>query len=352
MWDLLIIGAGPTGCAAAITARRHGLTVMILEASARPRRLPGETLHPGIEPLFAKLGLAEKIAQARFHRHTGIRIGWDAPPHFEPYGEDASGPWRGFQADRQRLATILEHAAVEAGARLRKAVRPASLVLHGSRLRGVATSDGERHLAHLTVDGTGRRAWLARALDVSPELHSPTLRVTFGWTRQEQADGQREPELAARTDGWHWNAPVGGGKCAWVTLRARRPEHDRASPGDGIDVGWRIHRPMAGPGYVLAGDAAVLLDPASSHGVLRAVMSGMLCAEVAAAINSGRSSESAAFSAYRSWMERQFNDDCEKLRALYCRHPSTEFASLFAAGGPKGGRSALAAAKTPALTTG
>ena len=55
MWDLLIIGAGPAGCAAAISARRRGLTVMMLEASAQPRRVPGETLHPGIEPLFARL---------------------------------------------------------------------------------------------------------------------------------------------------------------------------------------------------------------------------------------------------------------------------------------------------------
>ncbi len=100
MWDLLIIGAGPAGCAAAISARRHGLTVMMLEASAQPRRAPGETLHPGIEPLFARLDVAEPVARAGFHRHAGIRIGWDAPARFEPYGEDASGPWHGFQADR------------------------------------------------------------------------------------------------------------------------------------------------------------------------------------------------------------------------------------------------------------
>src|SRR4051794_25366150 len=84
MWDLLIIGAGPAGCAAAISARRHGLTVMMLEASAQPRRVPGETLHPGIEPLFARLGVAAQVARAGFHRHAGIRIGWDAPARFEP----------------------------------------------------------------------------------------------------------------------------------------------------------------------------------------------------------------------------------------------------------------------------
>ena len=330
MWDLLIIGAGPAGCAAAITARRHGLTVRMLEASARPRRVPGETLHPGIEPLFAKLGLGEELAHAGFHRHTGIGIAWDTPRHFEPYGEDASGPWRGFQADRQLLATILETAAVEAGASLCKPARPASLLFDGNRLRGVATTDGETHLAHQTIDATGRRAWLARALGVTSELRSPSLRATFGWTTQAQADCKHEPELSARSDGWHWNAPIGAGKGAWVNLRACRSEDGRAYTGEGVDVSWRIHRPMTGPGYILAGDAAVLLDPASSHGVLRAVMSGMLSAEVAAANTRDLLDESTPLAAYRSWMEQQFDHDCERLRALYCCHPSHEFASLFA----------------------
>src|SRR6185295_6330859 len=48
--DLLILGAGPAGCAAAMQARRAGLDVLLLDSSERPRPTPGETLHPGIEP--------------------------------------------------------------------------------------------------------------------------------------------------------------------------------------------------------------------------------------------------------------------------------------------------------------
>ena len=307
MWDLLILGAGPAGCAAAITARRHGLTVRMLEASSRPRRVPGETLHPGIEPLFARLGVGEKISEAGFHRHTGINIEWDSRSHFEPYGEDASGPWRGFQADRQSLATILVAAAVDAGADLCRPAHPASPVLDGDRLHGIATSDGEKHLARLTIDATGRHAWLARALGIASELRSPSLRATFGWMKKTPADGDREPRLVARPDGWHWIAPLGAERSAWVTLRACRPQDGSTHPEGGIDVSWRMHRPMTGPGYILAGDAAILLDPASSHGVLRALMSGMLSAEVAAASMNGQLNEGSALAAYRSWMEPQFD---------------------------------------------
>ena len=208
------------------------------------------------------LGLREEqIARAGFHRHAGIRIGWDAPARFEPYGEDASGPWHGFQADRRQLATILQQAAVEAGASLRKPARATSLVMDGNRLNGVATGDGEMHLARLTIDATGRRAWPAHALGIAPDLRSPPLYATFGWTSQAGVVGCSEPELATRADGWHWAAPVGGGKSAWVVLRAgesgRRPPGCRRQLAYASADGGRTRN-------AVVGDAAVILDPASS----------------------------------------------------------------------------------------
>ena len=65
MWDILILGSGPAGCAAAITARRAGLTVLVVEAAARRKSEPGETLHPGIEPIFERLGADADADRAR-----------------------------------------------------------------------------------------------------------------------------------------------------------------------------------------------------------------------------------------------------------------------------------------------
>jgi 2-polyprenyl-6-methoxyphenol hydroxylase-like FAD-dependent oxidoreductase len=118
--DLLIVGAGPAGCAAAIAARRAGLRVAILETSARPLPTPGETLHPDTEPIFERLGVRQAVLAARFHRHRGVWIEWNAPRCFEAYGEDASGPWLGFQADRQKLNEILLAAALDLGAELQR----------------------------------------------------------------------------------------------------------------------------------------------------------------------------------------------------------------------------------------
>jgi len=64
--------------------------------------------------------------------------------------------------------------------------------------------------------------------------------------------------------------------------RGWRPAEFAALTADGeargIDVTWTRVQPAARPGYLLAGDAAFVLDPASSHGLLKAIMSGMAAA--------------------------------------------------------------------------
>jgi hypothetical protein len=47
---------------------------------------PGETLHPGIEPLLRQLGLAERFQAAVGGRHSGIWLSWGGPKQFQPYG--------------------------------------------------------------------------------------------------------------------------------------------------------------------------------------------------------------------------------------------------------------------------
>ncbi|WFU71079.1 FAD-dependent oxidoreductase [Bradyrhizobium sp. CB2312] len=59
--DIIVVGGGPAGSAAAIHARQSGLTVIVIEADGQPRRRPGETLHSG----------AASILTAR--RQRGVR---------------------------------------------------------------------------------------------------------------------------------------------------------------------------------------------------------------------------------------------------------------------------------------
>src|ERR1700677_3173603 len=105
--DVLILGGGPAGCAAAIQCAQVGLRVVVAEAKAFPRHRPGETLHPGVEPVLRQLGAMEAVEAAGFPRHEGNWVQWGTPPRFEAFGRGDEGPWRGFQAWRATFDALL-----------------------------------------------------------------------------------------------------------------------------------------------------------------------------------------------------------------------------------------------------
>src|SRR5437016_2714483 len=82
--NILVIGGGPGGIAVAITAAQHGLRVAIVEREAFPRHRPGETLHPGVEPLLRQLGVWQEVERLSFLRHAGTHVTWGGEPQFVP----------------------------------------------------------------------------------------------------------------------------------------------------------------------------------------------------------------------------------------------------------------------------
>jgi len=67
----------------------------------------------------------------------------------------------------------------------------------------------------------------------------------------------------------------------------------------------------------MTGDAAAVLDPASSHGVLRAVMTGMMAAHLVAQVLRGGLGERRAALAYTRWLREWFEHDAGKLKEFY-----------------------------------
>jgi flavin-dependent dehydrogenase len=296
--DLVIVGAGPAGCAAGIWALRAGLSVTIIEIRSREERLPGETLHPGVEPLFKQLGIWESVLSASFYRHKGIwRESKDGTRQFQNYGQDSSDTWLGFQIDRVRLNSILRGRIGELGGKL-VCCRPEGLLLTAKVVLGVTTKEAT-FPGDFVLDATGRKAWLANKLRLNPDKRGQTRRLRFGWTTANKPDLDRQPLFRSRNDGWNWFAPLGDSQSAWADLQigeARR----------GIDYTWRIFRDCAGPGYFLLGDAACLLDPSTGNGVLRALMSGIYAVHLISTIKQGCSTVPYAIDEYKRWVRTFF----------------------------------------------
>jgi hypothetical protein len=165
-----------------------------------------------------------------------------------------------------------------------------------SSTAGVETSTGSWRCAFV-IDATGRQRWLARALNLKIEHHGPPRVAWFNYAEGEcSLIDQRNPMIASDDSGWTWMARVRPNIYQWVrlSLQGARPLNGWC-PGEFvglrsmrqrrcIDVSSSIANTTAGPGYFLAGDAASTIDPLSSHGILKALMSGMKAAHHSAAV--------------------------------------------------------------------
>ncbi len=326
--DLVVVGAGPAGAAAAIVCAEAGLRVALLERGPLPRERRGETLHPGVDAPLRELGVLERVHDAGFVRHEGVHVQWDGPARFDAYGGDDDGPWRGYQAPRAQFDALLVDRARELGVDVREQVRAISPELIDARVRGVRSSAGFIP-ARFVVDAAGSGHWLARRVGFEFHERSPMLIARYGYAAGRCPERDEAPAIVAGADGWTWTARVADGLYAWTRLGLADVPAESGLPAEfaglksrgrkrSSDVSWRMVVRPAGPGYALAGDAAAVLDPASSHGVLRALLSGMHAGRLARAALAG-GDEPRLDEQYTRFVAQWFAHDAEQLRALYAR---------------------------------
>jgi lanosterol synthase len=129
--DVVVIGAGPAGCGAALAHADAGASVLVLEANPRAAdRLAGEWLHPtGVEAL-AELGIdlrSEPRAHGDFDSGRGFVVSPDDGS--APIRLDYEAGSRGWSGDHRMLVD-----------RLRDAVRahPRARLLEGTRVMGIS----------------------------------------------------------------------------------------------------------------------------------------------------------------------------------------------------------------------
>ena len=142
------------------------------------------------------------------------------------------------------------------------------------------------------------------------------------------------PAILATSDGWLWTAKVKEGLYQWTRLSFNKnarnvlnwlPDEFKGlraiQPIRGEDVTWRRVIKAAGSRYFLVGDAATVLDPASSHGILRALMSGIKAANAIFYIVKRQCPVGIAIKDYNIWISNWFFHDLEKLKNIYLCHP-------------------------------
>lgn len=334
--DVVVVGGGPAGAAAAIAAAQRGLRVILLERQPSARLAPGESLHPGVQPILRTLGVEQQVLDADFMRYPGHVVRWRGTEEFQPFGQDEQGPWLGFHALRQTFDAILLQRAVQLGVTVIRGCSVRDVLIEDAEVVAVETDAGTIRAA-VTIDATGRRRFLQRQLRIPWEQRGPRRYVWYAYadtTIDASCGAQFDmPRLIADSGGWTWLARVGHStvQCTRYNFSNTRPPGawfpddllDRAplrvQCRGGADVTWGRCQFPAGRGYYCVGDAAAVLDPLSSHGVLKSLMSGIFAAACIADTLHSRAPRARAAAAYADWTRRWFEHDAFRLTAMYAQ---------------------------------
>jgi len=160
--DVAVIGAGPSGLAAALTCARAGLDVMVFERL--PRRGIGHhpdggllVAPPGMEPRvgdggisFPGLDISLRMDALRRCAEVGL-VGPDGMRSGSRVPEEAPA----WVVDKDALLRALAEEAQAAGARLFYGSRVRDLVRRGEAVGGVVLEGGERIRSRVTVCAEG-----------------------------------------------------------------------------------------------------------------------------------------------------------------------------------------------------
>lgn len=300
--ELLVIGAGPAGCAAAITASRAGRSVVVVDRASFPRdKTCGDGLTTGALRLLEQLGVPLAALDASAAVSDVVLV--------SPSGRRIQLPLpRDGEHTRVMRRVDLDEALV-AAARASGAmvIENAALTELKSLDSGVEATleDGRALRAPFAVAADGNYSTARRLLtpDAPPLLGEwSAFRQYFGSVDEQRLWVLFERDLLP---GYAWVFPLPGGRAnvgfgmlrgpgvtgkvlaeKWRTLLERPSIRDilgpRAQP-EGAHRAWPIpsHLDPArlAHGRVLfAGDAAGVVDPMTGEGIAQALETGMLAA--------------------------------------------------------------------------
>ena len=296
-FDVCVIGGGPAGSATATRLAKLGHSVCVVESSVFPRPHVGESLTPGIRPIFDVLGFVEPTRNG-FSNSGETLVRWSETnvEHIVP-----SRRAGGLLVDRGRFDTLLLQGATRNGVRVFQPARVTKVGSDDLGWRIQVTANGSSHsvTAKFLVDAAGRKGFLQR----NRKTVSPRTLALCGYLTSEECPTVTLVE--ATPYGWCWGAPIPGGLFSTMVFLDR--DTVQAQRREGLEFVWRSHLAKAELFSVISrlkligrlvvcdattyfaedpidgniirvGEASFALDPLSSTGVEKAMQSGLIAA--------------------------------------------------------------------------
>src|SRR3984893_7640154 len=338
--DVIVVGGGPAGSAAAAWLARTGHHVIVFERDRFPRFHIGESLLASVNDVLDAIGAEDLVRQAGFPQKWGATF-MSADGSIERYADfgiapDVRAP-QTWQVPRERFDDLLLRHAASSGADVRERHRVLDVSFDDLGVTSsVQSAEGGTCLvrAQAIIDASGRGALLSRKFGLRvDEPRLANIAVFSHYSGVPRLSGRRAGDIriVARADlGWFWLIPISDElmrvgvvlpraavqalpalehgalleraiaetpAVARLLARARREWPVRGE--EDFSFGSRAG---AGGRWVLAGDAGSFLDPVFSTGVAIALESGL---EAAQAIAGGLAAGDLSFRRFARFARRQ-----------------------------------------------
>jgi flavin-dependent dehydrogenase len=312
--DVLILGAGPAGSAAALALLARGIRRIVVADRIAPKPFtPGESATPDVPPLLAKLGLDASPPRFGARAYYGNLSAWGGPPALSLFGR--RGP--GWHIDRTAFETWLREEVTARGAPL---ICPARLAAIRAAPDGwEAELDGFGTVrASVVVDAAGRRAPLATRLGAKRHNLDRLVALAVRVPAPAQCGLEGYTFIESVPDGWWYAAHLPSGDAvvmlmtdrdlaapyrvsqAFVQAWRAAPELGRRLPPPRDGLVPRVFAAQSGfaskvigERWIVVGDAAMAFDPLTSSGLSGALNDAFAAAGTVEAMLDGRDESTA-----------------------------------------------------------
>jgi len=324
-FDVIVIGGGPSGAAAATRLAQRGHRVLLLEKEQFPRFHIGESMLPCVMPLIEQLGAMPRVKAADFlPKYAAEFVTADGSLKRRYAFRDGlvAGASSAFEVDRSEFDKILLDTAIEQGVDVRQGTQVIRFDLDSkSGVSIVArTSDGTETTfqSAMLIDASGQASMLAGRLglrEMDQELKN--FAVFSHYEGAARAGGEEEGDISVVLvpGGWWWVIPLRNNRTSVGlvgpsrNLRGQKPDQayfdaqiantpfvrerlsaaTRVAPVRSVSDYSYVSKKLVGDRFVLVGDAAAFIDPVFSTGVYLGIVGAFRAAEaVDAALRSGR----------------------------------------------------------------